>query len=120
MNIDKVIQNLKTVLIMKSCQYPDSEIAKQVGLTLKEFMDVIESDSYLKEKYENAEEKLVEQIEREFLDKVLTKLDDGETGDAKWVLERRSKKYQKKDVMEINVRTVDDIIREIEEKEDER
>ena len=35
MNIDKVIQNLKTVLIMKSCQYPDSEIAKQVRIDIE-------------------------------------------------------------------------------------
>jgi hypothetical protein len=107
-----VIQNLKIVKIMKSCNYTDHEIAKQLGIGVKEFLDIIESDAYLKEVYEKAQEKVATEIEQKFLENVMMQLDRGDNTDAKWVLERTNKRYQKREIVDMNIRTIDDVIRE--------
>ena len=97
---------------MKSCAYSDSDIADYMGLGVKEFIDIIQGDEYLKGVYESAQEKLASDIEKKFLENVLTNLDNGDNTDAKWILERTSKKYTKKDTVDVNIRSIDDIIRE--------
>ena len=55
---DRIIQNIKIIKIMKSTGYTDKEIADYVNVSVKDFLTVIESDPYLKEVYEKAQEKL--------------------------------------------------------------
>jgi len=107
-----VVQNLKTIVVMKSCGKTDPEIAKQIGLTTIEFLNEIEEDSYLKECYDKAAEKVATDVEMAFLEVVFKKLEQGDTTDAKFVLERTNKRYQKRDVLDLNVKTIDDVIRE--------
>lgn len=102
---------------MKSCKYTDKEIADFLGLSIRDFLDTVESDTYIKEVYEQAGEKVASEIESKFLTQVIEKLDSGDTLDAKWVLERTNSKYQKKEQLEINHKGIDEIIRE---KEDEK
>lgn len=108
---DKIVQNLKIIKIMKATGYKDKEIADYVGVSIKDFLTVIEGDQYLKEVWEEAQEKLATDIERKFLENVLTQLDMGDNTDAKWLLERTHKKYNKKDTLDVNIKSIDDIIR---------
>jgi hypothetical protein len=107
-----VTQNLKVLVIMKASGRTDAEIAKAIGLKLSDFLSVLDEDSYIREKYENAQEKVVTEIEEEFLKNVLLKTSLGETEDAKWYLGRVSPKYQKSEKVEVTVKSIDDIIRE--------
>lgn len=96
---------------MKATGYKDREIADYVGISVKDFLTVIESDQYLKEVWEEAQEKLATDIERKFLENVLVQLDMGDNTDAKWLLERTHKKYNKKETLDVNIKSIDDIIR---------
>jgi len=109
--INKVIQNLKIITIMKATGKTDKEVADYLGLKVKDFLEVIASDSYLTEVWEKAQDKLVSDIEQKFLENTLLQLEEGDNTDAKWILERTSKKYQKKDQLDVSVTSIDDIIR---------
>ena len=109
--IDKVIQNLKVITIMKSCGYKDKEIADYVGVTITELLETIAGDSYLNDIWERASEHLASEIEKKFIENTLEQLGQGDNTDAKWILERTHKKYQKKDQVEVNIASIDDIIR---------
>lgn len=108
---ERVIQNLKIVKIMKSTGYTDKEIADYLKMSVKDFLAVIESDTYIKEVFEQAQEKLASEIEKKFLENVLMQLDSGDNTDAKWLLERTHKKYNKKDTLDVTIKSIDDIIR---------
>jgi orotate phosphoribosyltransferase-like protein len=108
---DRIVQNLKVIKIMKSTGYTDKEIADYLNVSIKVLLDTIENDVYLKEVWEQAQEKLASEIEKKFLENVLMQLDEGDNTDAKWLLERTHKKYNKKDTIEVNVKSIDDIIR---------
>lgn len=108
---EKVVQNLKIVKAMKSAGQTDREIAERVGITVKELLEVIGSDNYLKEIYERAQEKVVAGIESKFIEVMEEKLGEGDTRDAKWYLERVSPKYQKKDNVMVSVKSIDEVIR---------
>lgn len=108
---DRIIQNLKVIKIMKSTGYTDKEIADYLTIGVTSFLKAIDEDIYLKEVYEQAQEKLASDIEKRFLENVLTQLDEGDNTDAKWLLERTSKKYSKRDTLDVNLKTIDDIIR---------
>lgn len=110
-NIDKIIQNLKVITIMKATSHSDKEIADYLGMTAGEMLKLIAEDAYLSEVWEKAQEKLVSDIERKFLENTLLQLENGDNTDAKWILERTSKKYQKKDQVDVTVTSIDDIIR---------
>lgn len=111
-NHDLMLQNLKIIKIMKSCGHTDSEIASTIGVSLVDFLYELETDSYIKEVYEKAQEKLATDIETAFLDSVMKQLEKGKTEDAKWILERTNKKYTKKEQVDLNIKSIDDIIRE--------
>ena len=55
--------------------------------------------------------KLASEIERKFVENTLAQLDNGDNTDAKWILERTNKKYQKKDHVDVSIASIDDIIR---------
>jgi len=114
---DKIIQNLKIITIMKSCGKTDREIAKYLGIGVGELLETIGSDMYLTEVYEKAQDKLASDIEVKFIENVLTQLEEGDNTDAKWILERVTKKYQKTDKHDVTIRSIDDIILERGEKE---
>jgi hypothetical protein len=97
---------------MKSTGHTDAEIAKYLGISLVDFLEAIESDYYLSEVYKQASEKLASEIEAKFLENVMNQLEAGDNTDAKWILERTSNKYSKKDKLELTVRSIDDIIKE--------
>ena len=109
MNI--IIQNLKLITIMKATGKTDKEIADYLGLKTKEFLEAIAGDTYLTEVWEKAQDKLVSDIEQKFLENTLLQLENGDNTDAKWILERTSKKYQKKDQVDVSITSIDDIIR---------
>jgi hypothetical protein len=109
--IDKIVQNLKIITIMKSCGYKDKDISDYVGITTNELLETIAQDSYLTDVWERASERLASEIERKFIENTLAQLDNGDNTDAKWILERTNKKYQKKDQVEVSVTSIDDIIR---------
>jgi len=96
---------------MKSCGYKDKDIADYVGITTPELLETIASDNYLKEKWDKASETLGSEIERKFIENTLEQLENGDNTDAKWILERTHKKYQKKDQIDVSVTSIDDIIR---------
>jgi orotate phosphoribosyltransferase-like protein len=108
---DRIVQNLKIIKIMKATGYTDKEIADYVSVSIKDFLAIIDGDVYLKEVYEKAQEKLATDIEKKFLENVMDQLDMGDNTDAKWLLERTNKKYNKKDQLEVNIKSIDDIIR---------
>jgi Fe2+ transport system protein B len=112
MNKNIMVMNLKQIKIMKSCGYTDQEIAKSLGIKVTEFLSEIGEDEYLKEVYDTAAQKVVTEIEEKFLKNVFTSLEAGDNTDAKWLLERLNKKYQKTDKMDVTLRTIDDVIRE--------
>ena len=109
---DKIVQNIKLLKIMKSCGYPDIQIAEALGVSVKELIDTVGEDDYIKGIYEAAQESLVTDIEKKFVENVLSALESGKNEDAKWLLERLSPKYAKKDQLDVNVRGIDEIIRE--------
>lgn len=110
--MDRIIQNIKVVKIMKSTGYTDKEIADYLSMPLLTFLEAIQGDPFLKDIYEKAQEKLATDIEAKFLENVLTQLDNGDNTDAKWLLERTNNKYNKKEKVELTVKTIDDIIKE--------
>jgi len=108
----KLTQNLKIATIMKATGRTDSEIATYVGITTKEFLEIVENDNYLKEVFENASSKVTTEIEQKFLEKVLSKLDEGDTTDAKFFLERTTNKYSRKDNIAVTGElSIDEVIR---------
>ena len=108
----KLTQNLKVATIMKATGRTDSEIATYVGITTKEFLEIVENDNYLKEVFENASSKVTTEIEQKFLEKVLSKLDEGDTTDAKFFLERTTNKYSRKDNIAVTGElSIDEVIR---------
>lgn len=109
--IDKIVQNLKIITIMKSCGYKDKEISDYVGITPNELLETIAQDAYLSDIWEHAGDKLASEIERKFVENTLAQLDNGDNTDAKWILERTNKKYQKKDHVDVSIASIDDIIR---------
>lgn len=96
---------------MKATGKTDKEVADYLGLKVKDFLEVIAGDAYLTEVWEKAQDKLVSDIEQKFLENTLLQLEEGDNTDAKWILERTSKKYQKKDQLDVSVTSIDDIIR---------
>jgi hypothetical protein len=78
---------------------------------VKEFLEIIAGDSYLTEVYSKAQEKLASEIEKRFLENTMVQLDNGDNTDAKWILERTHKRYQKKDQLDVNLTSIDDVIR---------
>jgi hypothetical protein len=111
MNINIIVQNLKLITIMKATGKTDKEIADYLNLKTKELLEAIASDPYLTEVWEKAQDKLVSDIEQRFLENTLLQLENGDNTDAKWILERTSKKYQKKDQVDVSITSIDDIIR---------
>jgi transcription elongation factor GreA-like protein len=112
MGMDKIIQNIKTITIMKSCGYTDREIADYVGMGVREFLEKVNGDEYLKEVYEKAGEKMASEIERGFLELVMRDLEEGKGENARFVLERTNRKYAKKEQVDVTIKTIDEIIRE--------
>jgi len=108
---DRIVQNLKIIKIMKATGYTDKEVADYVNMSVKDFLAIMDGDQYLKEVWEQAGEKLATEIEKKFLENVLLQLDMGDNTDAKWLLERTNKKYNKKDTLDVNIKSIDDIIR---------
>jgi predicted transcriptional regulator len=108
---EKILQNIKVVTIMKTCNYTDKEIADYLGISSRQFLDAIAGDVYLSEVYQKAQEKLASDIEKKFLENTLAQLENGDNTDAKWILERTNKKYQKKDAVDVSITSIDDIIR---------
>ena len=108
---NKIIQNIIVITIMKSTNFTDKEIADYVGVPIKDFLDIIAGDNYLNEVYQKAQEKLASEIEKKFLENTLAQLEGGDNTDAKWILERTHKKYQKKDQLDVSLTSIDDIIR---------
>lgn len=106
-----VMQNLKLIKILKSSGKTDREIAKILDIKLSEFMKVLSEDDYIKEVYDNAQDKMISEVEAKFLEKVLEKLEEGETADAKWYLEKTSTKYTKKEQVSVTMQSIDDIVR---------
>lgn len=98
---------------MKSSGRTDREICEYLGISIKMYMDRLESDEYLRQMIENAEEKYQSEIEEKFKGEMEKKLDNGDTGDAKWFLERTNKKYQKNDKVELQVEGIDEVIRKM-------
>lgn len=96
---------------MKSCGYKDKDIADYIGVTPTELLEAIAADSYLSDIWEKASERLATEIEKKFIENTMAQLENGDNTDAKWILERTHKKYQKKDQVDINVTSIDDIIR---------
>jgi hypothetical protein len=109
---DIMIQNLKDVCRLKSCGKSDRDICLFLGISLASYLEVLSDDDYIREKVEKAQSEIVSDIEEKFLAVVDEKLKSGDTADAKWVLERLNGKYQKKDVVDVNVKRIDEIIRE--------
>ena len=108
----KLTQNLKVATIMKATGRTDSEIATYCGITTTEFLEIVDNDAYLKEIFENASSKVATEIEQKFLEKVLSKLDDGDTTDAKFFLERTTHKYSRKDNIAVSGElSIDEVIR---------
>ena len=108
----KLTQNLKVATIMKATGRTDSEIATYCGITTKEFLEIVENDGYLKAIFENAGSKVATEIEQKFLEKVLSKLDEGDTTDAKFFLERTTHKYSRKDNIAVSGElSIDEVIR---------
>lgn len=108
----KLTQNLKVATIMKATGRTDSEIATYCGISTKDFLEILENDNYLKEVFDNASSKVATEIEQKFLEKVLSKLDEGDTTDAKFFLERTTNKYSRKDNIAVTGElTIDEIIR---------
>ena len=97
---------------MKATGRTDSEIATYCGISTKDFLEILENDNYLKEVFDNASSKVATEIEQKFLEKVLSKLDEGDTTDAKFFLERTTNKYSRKDNIAVTGElTIDEIIR---------
>lgn len=109
----KVLQNnLKKLKVLRSVGKTDSEIAHAMGMDTKTFLDAVESEIYIKELYEKSGDALLQDIESKFLENVLEDLEKGKNEDAKWVLERRTDKYVKKEKTELSGGlTIDEIIR---------
>lgn len=110
--INKIMQNIKSITIMKSAGKSDKEIAQFINTDTATFLNCIESEPYLKEVYENASAKFASELEDKFLNKVMESLEEGDTTDAKWVLERTTQKYSKKETLNLNHKTIDEIINE--------
>lgn len=108
-----VIYNIKLVKVMRASNYTDAEIAKSIGISLKDFLDAISSDEYVKSVYDNAQTQILNEIEKLFLENTLKKLASGDNTDAKWILERKKVEYQKTDKVDMNVTGIDEIIRGI-------
>lgn len=109
---NKVIANVKVIVAMKSAGKTDGEIAKYLGMRVTNFLEIIEGDEYLREVYEKAGEKLGSEIESEFLIRVMEKLEEGKTEDARWYLERTNAKYQRKDSVNLSITSIDEVIRQ--------
>lgn len=110
--MEKIIANLKPIILMKASGKTDREIADYVGMPVKTFLDKIESEPYIKEQWENATDRFVSDIEMKFLQRLEEEVEMGEMSNAKWFLERRSEKYKKNETVDVNVRSIDDIIKE--------
>lgn len=109
---DNIVQNLKIILAMKATNHTDKEIANYLKITTTELHEVIASDTYLSESWDKSAEKLANDIESKFIKNTLDQLDKGDNTDAKWILERTNPKYQKKDNINLNIKSIDEIIRE--------
>lgn len=107
-----VIQNLKIIKLMKSCGYTDRDIAEKIGLTVKSFLEIIDEDEYLHEVYEHAQDKIASEIEEKFVNQIIESLEVGKTDDAKWYLQKVKSKFGKDNSITVNIKTIDDIIRE--------
>jgi hypothetical protein len=96
---------------MKSCGYKDKDIADYIQVSVKDLLETIGADNYLKDIWDKATERLGSEIEKKFIENTLAQLEVGDNTDAKWILERTHKKYQKKEQVDISVNSIDDIIR---------
>lgn len=108
----KLIQNLKVAKIMKATGYKDSEIATQVGISTKDFLEIVGNDDYLTEIFKNAVEKVASEVERKFLEKMMEKLEEGDTQDAKFFMERTMPRYSRKENVQVTGGlSIDEVIR---------
>lgn len=108
-----VINKLKLIIALKSSGATDRDICRAIDITMPLYLRVLENDEYIREKIENAEMSYAMELETKFKAVTMKKLDEGDTTDAKWILERTVDKYKKTEKVDITVRTIDDIIRSI-------
>jgi len=73
----KLTHNLKVAKIMKATGYKDSEIATFCGITTKDYLEIIESDDYLKSVFDHASEQVATEIEQKFIENVFKKQTKG-------------------------------------------
>lgn len=109
---DTVIQNLKIIKTMKAVGRTDREIVEYLGIKMREFLDVLESDEYIREIYANAGDEYLKDLEEGFLLGVMQKIDEGKLDDAKWTLERLNPKYNKTEKVAVDIKSIDELIRE--------
>lgn len=116
---DMFIQNLKTIITLKSSGISDADIAERVGIPLREFLIIKDSDDYIKEKYSVAGDTFNNELEANFKAVMLAKLNKGDTTDAKWLMERTNSKFTEKKTIDMTM-SIDDIIKmKAENKNDE-
>lgn len=109
--LERVIQNLKLIILMKSSGATDRDVARQLDMQLNMYVNAVEGDEYLREKIGNAEMSYAVELEAKFKEVAYKKLEEGDTTDAKWYMERTIDKYKKTDKVDITIRSIDDIIR---------
>lgn len=109
--MDKIIQNLKGMILMKTSGATDRDVAEYIGMPIKTMLEKIEGDPYLKDKWENATERFITEVEQKFLENLVNEMEMGKMGNARWFLERRSEKYNKKETVDVNVTSIDEIIK---------
>ena len=81
------------------------------------FLETINSDEYLKDCYNNAAQKVAQEIEESFIENIKAQLESGDNTDAKWYLERTTAKYSKKETINLSNKSIDEIIREHDEEQ---
>ncbi|MDA3931705.1 MAG: hypothetical protein PF513_03120 [Tenericutes bacterium] len=110
---EKLTQNLRMAKIMKATGYKDTEIATEIGISIKDYLEIIGSDDYLKTVMDEAQKQVATEVERKFVEKMMDKLDEGDSKDAMFFLERTVPKYSRKDKVEIGGSvSIDDIIKQ--------
>lgn len=107
-----ITQNLKLIKVLKATNHTDREIASKVGVKVSDLIEMVETDEYFREIYENASGKVINEIEAEYLQKTLENIGEGKMEDARFVLTKRHPDYKADNKIEISVKSIDDIIRE--------
>lgn len=110
--LETVTQKLNIIIKLKSSGATDRDICRAIGLTMPFYLKSLENDEYIREKIESAEMTYTTELETRFKNEMEKKLMAGDTTDAKWYLERTKDKFKKNDKLEIEFKTIDQIIRE--------